>query len=123
MHFYEDGTIAGVNGYHPGVYELIGDTIITEVYWREGMLLAPRWHRYTSKYLIVSRDTIRYVAGASDSEWIPQWGIRPATREYISVRFDCPEDFEVHDGFLRKQKWMWEREEDWERWMAEHGVK
>lgn len=117
-HFYEDGTVAEVNGYRPGVYKIVGDTIITEVYWTNGMIIAPRWHRITSQYLIVSPDTIKYIGHAWDSEGVPNWGIRPVTNEYISVRFDCPDDFKVHDGFLRKQKWMWESEEarkEWER--------
>ncbi len=118
MHFYEDGTVAEVNGYRPGVYKVVGDTIITEVYWREGMLIAPRWHRFTSQYLIVSRDTIKYIGHAWDAEGIPQWGVRPTKREYISVRFDdCPENFKVRDNFLRKQKWMWESEEARKQWL------
>ena len=77
-----------------------------------------QWERHTSKFLILSSDTIQYLGGAIDrlDKDYPQWGFRPAEHKYIYVRFDCPADLKEHDGFLRKQKWMWESEEARKEW-------
>ena len=119
IRFYRAG-IATVQG-SAAVYELHGDTLVVDAYTSPGFMNP--WSRQTLTFKIQDNTTLMLLGQVS----------YPANEEAIC--YDCgsgdrtiyklygaPGPFSQHADttYLRKQKWLWEREEDWQRWMNEH---
>ncbi len=115
IHFDDDGFAYMRKGYVPGAYKINGDTITVDWYERWDFFDG-QWIRRTFRYLIVSPDTIKEIDGMGITVDTKNFEFREFVHPRIFVRFDCPEDIKVHDGFLRKQKWMWESEDARKKW-------
>lgn len=117
IRFFYDG-IATCQG-SAGVYKLTGDTITLDVYDKPGLMKG--WSRFTCKFVIESRTSIRlfelvFYDGTSNLH-----SYRPST-ETIYELYGAPGPFSQYadTAGIRKQKWLWEHEEDWQRWMDAH---
>ena len=115
VHFDDFGFASMSQGYVVGAYELNGDTITVDWYNRDGLFYR-NWTRSTCRYEIISPDTIKDIDGMYITVNTKNLRFNKYEPYYIYVRFDCPEDLKERDGFLRKQKWMWESDEARKEW-------
>ncbi len=123
VRFYLDGRAFVEREY--GLYKVKDDTILVDTY--KGIYMA----KHSYKFVILDSVTVRMVHRYYDD---PVDGIKDlsprlnqiytfeqAVAPEFSQESDMPDDRFFNE--LYKRKWLWEREEDWQRWMDEHGGK
>jgi len=118
VHFESNGMMYADNGKMPGVYRIVGDTLEFDVYRQWGGW-PKRQTRISVECLILNSDSIEIKSVALIRNGKPQ-ATRIPKNQSICTHYDCPSDFKPNGEFLFKQKWMWEREEDWKQWMEEY---
>lgn len=118
VHFESNGMMYADNGKMPGVYKIVGDTLAFDVYGQWGGW-PKRLTKISVKCLILNSDSIEIKSIALIRNSKPQT-IRIPQKQSVCTHYDCPSDFNPNGEFLFKQKWMWEREEDWKQWMEEY---
>ncbi len=117
VRFFYDG-IATCQG-SAGVYKLTGDTITLDVYDKPGLMKG--WSRFTCKFVLESRTSIRMVELLFYDGTSSLHSYKPST-ETIYELYGAPGPFSQYadTAGIRKQKWLWECEEDWKQWMDAH---
>ncbi|MCM1505258.1 MAG: hypothetical protein NC127_08690 [Muribaculum sp.] len=123
VRFYTDGRAFIEREY--GLYTFKDDTIMVDTYYMWGNL-----QKYSYKFAVIDSVTIRMVSRQSDYPVDGIEDLSPRLNQIYNFEQDAVPKFlrkfdinEPEDRFfneLYKRKWLWEREEDWERWMAEH---
>lgn len=115
VHFYTDGRAKVERRY--GLYKLDGDTIVVDTYY-QGYLM-----KRTYKFVIIDPETIQLVKMIRDD---PVDGIEDISPRLNQIyKFQSVEDLDYDHNFdeLYKRKWLWEREEDWQRWMDAQAIR
>lgn len=116
--FDDYGFVSCSDGYMVGAYRISNDSIYADLYDDYGPL-GSDWNRSSFCFISPHPDTLLVVkymySNVGDTTF--KWG---QSKRRIYKRFDCPEDLKLHDGFLRKQKWMWESDEARKEWKRNH---
>ena len=119
--FYPDGRAYIDDSY--GLYKVKGDSIIVDTYYHSGNL-----EKYSYKFLILDGTSLRMVNRYSDDPIDGIVDMSPRlTQIYTFEQRPLPQKVIVYPdersyNELYKKKWLWEREEDWQRWMNEHAA-
>ena len=114
VYFLPDGII--VFGDKTGVYRLMGNLIIANVYKRPADILSG-WDMNTLRFKIIGPEEIRLYDNTTHWSASTEFMI---LREPKTYRFVQTNEKPRIDPIIYEQKWLWEREEDWQRWMDEH---
>ena len=120
--FYPDGR--AFVGQEYGLYTVRGDSIIVDCYYQSGFLF-----KHTYKFLILDGTSLRMVNRYSDDPVDGIEDMSPRLRQIYTFEYrplpqkvvNYPDERRYNE--LYKKKWLWEREEDWQRWMDEHQKK
>jgi len=113
VRFYTDGRAKVEREY--GLFKLEGDTIVVDTYYWGGNLM-----KRIYKFVILDPQTIQMVKRYGDD---PVDGIEDMSPRLTQIyKFQTIDELRYDRYFdeLYKQKWLWEREEDWQRWMDNH---
>ncbi len=96
-----------------GIYNISNDTLSVEIYEKANILNISKWYALeTRKFIIVDRNTLKLCQlSHANNRIVNVYGI------YKFVNVDTiPSSYDVD---IKKQKWMWENEDEWKAYKRE----
>ena len=98
----------------------MGNLIIANVYLRPTDFFNIRWEMTTLKFKIIDSDSIKLFENILHWSANTEFRTLNEAKTYHFVKID--ENPRI-DPAIYKQKWLWEHEEDWQRWMDAQAIR